>query len=213
MSKRLLFVANVDWFFISHRLIIAEKAMLNGFDVFVACQNTGRSDEIIEKGINFIDLNISRSGTNPLLELSALISIYKIYNNLKPDIVHHVTLKPIIYGSLISKLTNIKTVVNAVSGLGYTFTKNRGGLVQKLIVQLLRFVFNRKHLTVIFQNDDDQNLFKELNIISKIKWFLNKILFQKREQNTRNMMLLHNIKIESHRFLVQRALSLMSKNK
>ena len=167
MSKRLLFVVNVDWFFISHRLIIAEKAMLNGFDVFVACQNTGRSDEIIEKGINFINLTISRSGTNPLLELSALISIYKIYNNLKPDIVHHVTLKPIIYGSLISKLTNIKTVVNAVSGLGYTFTKNRGGLVQKLIVQLLRFVFNRKHLTVIFQNDDDQNLFKELNIISK----------------------------------------------
>ena len=167
MSKRLLFVVNVDWFFISHRLIIAEKAVLNGFDVFVACQNTGRSDEIIEKGINFINLTISRSGTNPLLELSALISIYKIYNNLKPDIVHHVTLKPIIYGSLISKLTNIKTVVNAVSGLGYTFTKNRGGLVQKLIVQLLRFVFNRKHLTVIFQNDDDQNLFKELNIISK----------------------------------------------
>jgi hypothetical protein len=54
---------------------------------------------------------------------------------------------------------------------------------------------------------------QKLNIISKIKWFLNKILFQKREQNTRNMMLLHNIKIESHRFLVQRALSLMSKNK
>jgi len=167
MSKKILFVVNVDWFFISHRLIIAEKAMLNGFEVFVACQNTGRSDEIIEKGINFINLTISRSGTNPLLELSTLISIYKIYNNLKPDIVHHVTLKPIIYGSLISKLTNIKTVVNAVSGLGYTFTKNRGGLVQKLIVQLLRFVFNRKHLTVIFQNDDDQNLFKELNIISK----------------------------------------------
>ena len=97
MTNKILFVANVDWFFISHRLIIAKEAMKKGFEVFVACQDTGRSHEISESGIKFINLSISRSGTNPISELSTLIKFYEIYNDIKPDIVHHITLKPVIY--------------------------------------------------------------------------------------------------------------------
>ena len=122
MKIKLLFVVNVDWFFISHRLIIAEEAIKKGFDVFVACEDTGRSNEITDKGIEFIDLPFSRSGINPISEFSVLIKFYKIYNEIKPDIVHHITLKPVIYGTLISRLFKVKGIVNAVSGLGYNFT-------------------------------------------------------------------------------------------
>ena len=45
-KSRLLFVVNVDWFFISHRLILAEAAINNNFEVFVACKDTGRKKEI-----------------------------------------------------------------------------------------------------------------------------------------------------------------------
>ena len=165
-AKSILFVANVDWFFISHRLVIAEKAIAKGYKVFVACQDTGRSIEIKKKDIEFIDLTISRSGINPFKEFSTLIDFYKIYSKIKPDIVHHITLKPVIYGSIISKFLKIKHVVNAVSGLGYSFTKNRKGPVQKLMISLLRFGFKRNDLSVIFQNEDDKNIFKNLNIIS-----------------------------------------------
>ena len=165
-AKSILFVANVDWFFISHRLVIAEKAIAKGYKVFVACQDTGRSIEIKEKDIEFIDLTISRSGINPFKEFSTLIDFYKIYSKIKPDIVHHITLKPVIYGSIISKFLKIKHVVNAVSGLGYSFTKNRKGPVQKLMILLLRFGFKRNNLSVIFQNEDDKNIFNNLNIIS-----------------------------------------------
>ena len=166
MINKILFVANVDWFFISHRLIIAEEAMKKGFEVFVACQDTGRSHEISEYGIKFINLSVSRSGTNPISELSTLIRFYEIYNNIKPDIVHHITLKPVIYGTLMSRLLKIKGVVNAVSGLGYSFTANRKGLVKKVMIQLLKIGFNRINLTIIFQNDDDKKTFEDLNIIS-----------------------------------------------
>ena len=166
MRNKLLFVANVDWFFISHRLIIAEEAIKKGFEVFVACEDTGRSNEIADKGIEFIDLPFSRSGTNPVSELSTLFKFYKIYNEIKPDIVHHITLKPVIYGTLISKLLKIKGVVNAVSGLGYNFTADRKGLVQKIMILLLRIGFKRNNLTIIFQNDDDKKAFLDLNIIS-----------------------------------------------
>lgn len=165
-KKKILYVVNVDWFFISHRLIIAQKAILNGYDVFVACKNTGRISEIEELGVKHINLPISRSGTNPYSELKILINLYRIYYKIKPDIVHHITLKPVIYGSIISKLLGINQIVNAVSGLGYNFTKGRKGIVQNMMINLLRFGFDRKKITVIFQNGDDELFFKELKITS-----------------------------------------------
>ena len=165
-KKKILYVVNVDWFFISHRLIIAQKAILNGYDVFVACKDTGRISEIEKLGVKHINLPISRSGTNPFSELKTLINLFRIYYKINPDIVHHITLKPLVYGSIISKFLQIKHVVNAVSGLGYTFTGGRKGIVQKLMIELLKFGFDRKKLTVIFQNGDDELFFKELKITS-----------------------------------------------
>lgn len=51
------------------------------------------------------------------------------------------------------------------------------------------------------------------SFLNKLKWMIKKLLFPKRGKENRNLMLLHNIRIESHRFLVQRALSLMSEEK
>jgi len=67
LKPKILFVTNVDWFFISHRIAIAEEAKSKGFEVIVAAEDTGRSQEIINKGIRFINLSFSRSGTNPVL--------------------------------------------------------------------------------------------------------------------------------------------------
>ena len=165
MKTKILFVANVDWFFISHRLVIAEEAKKNGFDVIVAAKDTGRSQEIIDKGIQFINLSFSRSGTNLIREFITLIKVFKIYYILKPDIVHHITLKPVIYGSLIAKVLKIKGVINAISGLGYNFTEGRKSLVQKVMLLIMKFGFNRKNVVIIFQNENDQKELTELGVI------------------------------------------------
>ena len=165
MKTKILFVANVDWFFISHRLVIAVEAQKNGFDVIVAAKDTGRSQEIIDKGIQFINLSFSRSGTNLIREFITLIKVFKIYYILRPDIVHHITLKPVIYGSLIAKVLKIKGVVNAISGLGYNFTEGRKSLVQKVMLLIMKFGFNRKNVVIIFQNENDQKELTELGVI------------------------------------------------
>jgi glycosyltransferase involved in cell wall biosynthesis len=165
LKTKILFVANVDWFFISHRLVIAEEAKKNGFDVIVAAKDTGRSQEIIDKGIQFINLSFSRSGTNLIREFITLIKVFKIYYILKPDIVHHITLKPVIYGSLIAKVLKIKGVVNAISGLGYNFTEGRKSLVQKVMLLILKFGFNRINVVIIFQNENDKKELTELGVI------------------------------------------------
>jgi glycosyltransferase involved in cell wall biosynthesis len=166
LKTKILFVTNVDWFFISHRLVIAEEAYKLGYDVFIAAEDTGRSQEIIDKGIKFINLPFSRSGTNPVQEIKTLLKFYKIYNDIKPDIVHHITLKPVIYGSITARFLKIKGVVNAVSGLGYNFTGDRMSLVSKIMLQMMRFGFNRNNISIIFQNKDDFNELKNLKVIS-----------------------------------------------
>ncbi|WCM42252.1 glycosyltransferase family 4 protein [Flavobacterium sp. CBA20B-1] len=164
--KTLLMVCNTDWFFISHRLCIAQEAIEEGWEVLVACEDTGRAAEIAVDGIKYIDFKFSRSGTNPITELNTLKQFYALYKSVKPDVVHHITLKPVTYGSIAAKILKIKGVVNAVSGLGYNFTGSRKGLVQKMMVKLMKYGFNRDNLTVIFQNGDDQKALEELKIIS-----------------------------------------------
>lgn len=173
-KTRLLFVTNVDWFFISHRLVIAEEAQKCGFEVIVAAEDTGRSQEIVDKGIQFINLPFSRSGTNPFKEFNTLIKFLKIYYNIKPDIIHHITLKPVIYGSIIAKLLNVKGIINAVSGLGYAFTEGRISIVSKIMLRLMKYGFSN-NLSVIFQNKDDYNELSNLRVISP----KNKIYFIK----------------------------------
>jgi len=173
-KNRILFVANVDWFFISHRLVIAEEVQKRGFEVIVAAEDTGRSQEIVDKGLQFINLPFSRSGTNPIKEFNTLIKFFKIYYNLKPEIIHHITLKPVIYGSIIAKLLNIKCVINAVSGLGYNFTEGRINLVSKIMLSLMKYGFSN-NLCIIFQNKDDYKELSDLSVLSP----KNKIYFIK----------------------------------
>lgn len=164
--KVLLMVANVDWFFISHRLCIAQEARNQGWDVYVACEDTGRGSEIAVDGIRFIDFKFSRSGTNLFLEVKTLIDFYRLYNEVKPTIVHHITLKPVIYGSFVAKIMKITGVLNAISGLGYNFTDERKSIVQKIMIRLMRYGFNRGKLTIIFQNADDQKALEEMGVLS-----------------------------------------------
>lgn len=158
-------IANVDWFFISHRLCIAQEAVKQGWQVIVAAEDTGRASEIESEGIRFIDFPFSRSGTNPLQELKTLKNFYNLYKNLQPDVVHHITLKPVIYGSFVAKVLKIKGVLNAVSGLGYNFTEGRSSIVSKIMIKKMRYGFARENVSIIFQNQEDCQELKELNVI------------------------------------------------
>lgn len=173
--KKLLMVANVDWFFISHRLCIAQEAVKQGWQVTVAAENTGRASEIETEGIRFIDFPFSRSGTNPLQELKTIKKFYKLYKDLRPDVVHHITLKPVIYGSFVSKLLRVKGVLNAVSGLGYNFTERRSGIVPRIMIKIMQFGFSRKNVSIIFQNNEDYQELKQLKVLD----FTNNIVFIK----------------------------------
>lgn len=167
MQKRIVYVVNVDWFFVSHRLPLALKAVEMGWNVFLVTKNTGKFDELRNQGIQCISLDFERSGKNPIKEISLIVSLRSIYKEINPDIIHHVTLKPSIYGTIAAKQLGIKRIVNAVSGLGYSFTDNRKSISKVILMNLLKWAFKNKASNFIFQNPDDMAFYKELGFLTK----------------------------------------------
>ena len=167
MPKSLLLVVNVDWFFLSHRKEIALEAQKRGFDITIVAKNTGKNEEIKSLGLKYIDLPMSRSSKNIIKELRTFLFLYFLYKRAKPDIVHHVGIKTILYGTLATKLAHVSGVVNAVSGLGTFFSSDNSSVLSKIVIRILRYAHNQKHLFVIFQNDEDKALFLNNAIIKE----------------------------------------------
>lgn len=168
---KLFIVVNVDWFFLSHRKDIAIAAKKQGYDVTIVTKDTGKRTDIERLGFRFIDLPMNRSGQNIKEELHTCWFLYRLYKEEKPDVVHHVGLKTILWGALAAKLAGVKGVVNAVSGLGIFFSEENKSMVARLLPKVLRFSHHRPNLAVIFQNDEDKDLFLRNGIIKEKQAF------------------------------------------
>jgi len=126
-----------------------------------------REEEITDAGLNYIKIPISRGGKNPFSELRLLFALFKIYRKLKPELVHLVTIKPVIYGGILSRLMSVKGVVIAISGMGYLFTRQRQGLVKKLVSWIYRFSLGHKNSRVIVQNRTDRKLLQDMGVLNE----------------------------------------------
>ena len=165
MNKKLFIVVNVDWFFLSHRKDVALAAKEAGWDVTIVTADTGKLKDIEALGLKTINLPMSRSGMNIVQELKTLDWLRKLYKREKPDVVHHVGMKTILWGTLAAKYSKVHGVVNAISGLGGFFAEDNKGLLSKILPKVLKYSHNRKNLLCIFQNDDDWGLYVKHGII------------------------------------------------
>lgn len=160
-TPRLLIVVNDAAFFLSHRLALALGARAAGFDVHVATPRDEASQRIEAAGLRFHAIPLSRRGTSPLHELRTIAALFALYRDLRPDIVHHVTAKPILYGGIAARMARVPAVVHAVSGLGYVFISESPGarVIREGIRATYRVVTAHPNCAVIFQNQDDRRMF------------------------------------------------------
>lgn len=163
---KLFIVVNVDWFFLSHRLPVALAAKKAGWDVTIVTADTGRLRKIEAAGLGTVNLPMSRSGVNLFQELKAFWFLYKLYKNRRPDVVHHVGIKTILWGTLAAKFSKVHGVVNAISGLGGFFAEDNQSLLSKVLPSVLRYSHGRNNLLVIFQNQEDRQLYIKYGIIN-----------------------------------------------
>ena len=106
-GQRILYLVSEDWYFCSHRLPIARAARDAGAEILVATSVANHGDIIKSEGFRLLPLKIERSGLNVLTDLSTLWSLVLLYRRERPNIVHHVALKPVLYGSLAAWIAGI----------------------------------------------------------------------------------------------------------
>ncbi len=157
----IVYLVTDDWFFLLHRRALARAALEAGFRVVVATAPGKRSGEIRADGFEFCPLQLTRSSRNPLRELLAIVDIFRLYRRLRPDIVHQVSIKPILYGSLAARLARVPAVVNAVTGLGFVFISGGRGkrFLRKTVETAYRLVGRRTGIHFLFENPDDRRHF------------------------------------------------------
>lgn len=168
MNKKLFIVVNQDWFFLSHRLPIGMAAKDAGYDVTIVSEDTGVSDKIREAGLQTINLPINKAGTNIKDEIKTFFFLYKLFRREKPDIVHLVGLKTMLWGSLACRLAGVKAMVSAVCGLGVLFDEEHAhSFMTRSILKVMRVTHKKKRLAVIFQNNDDKAIFLNAKIMKE----------------------------------------------
>lgn len=165
-AKRLLYFVTEDWYFVSHRLALAVAARSAGYDVYVVTRVREHGEMIKAAGLSLVPFEITRGGLNPLKELATLIRLFSVFRQVRPDIVHGVGIKPVLYGSIASRMARVRHVINALAGMGWLFSSgSRLAVVLKSFVRLaLRFLL-RDGITLV-QNPDDERLLLRMGILS-----------------------------------------------
>jgi glycosyltransferase involved in cell wall biosynthesis len=157
--KKILFVDNDVRTFVSHRLALAKSGVTAGLDVHLAAPRSKEAPMLAQHGVSYHQIPLSRSGMAPWREVMTIFALLRLYRSLRPDIVHHLRIKPVLYGGIAARLSGIPVVVvSALTGLGHLFrTQTTVGRVARQLVLLgLRVAFGGNRQRVIFQNPDDR---------------------------------------------------------
>ena len=168
MSRpRLLYLVTEDWYFVSHRLALAKAAQAAGYDVSVVTRVARHGDMIRDAGFELVAMPFDRSGLDPIKETKTLAALIQIYRRIRPDVVHHVAMKPVLYGSVAARATGVPRVINALMGLGYVFTSDnrRARILKPAVRAALKAALTGKSTHVIVQNEDDRTLFSAEGLV------------------------------------------------
>ena len=161
MNRRLLMVVNHAGFFLSHRLPLALAARDRGWDIRIVTPRSKHVPIIEAAGLPWREIPLHRSRVNPVGEVTTLRSLTRLYRAERPALVHQVTTKPVLYGTVAARRAGVPAVVNALAGMGHVFLA--GDPLHRILRVAVRagFRFSLRHprMKVIFQNEDDRSIF------------------------------------------------------
>ena len=157
--------ANTDWYLYNFRLGQAQALGERGDEVVLVSPDGPYGPRMRAMGIRWFPFPLARRSLNPFTGIRDVVGLLRLYQHENPDLVHHFTVKCVFYGSLVSHLLGIHSVVNSVTGLGYVFME--GGGVRRWLRGLIKAAYRLllKRTWVIFQNVDDQEVFMQSRLV------------------------------------------------
>lgn len=173
MARRLLIVVQEALFFTTHRLPVGRAMQQRGWSVHVAApEDPTIAAQLAAEGFTFHPIPLIRSRQNPIAEMRLLLVLAGLYLRLRPDLVHLVSVKPVVWGGVAARLLSLPAVVHAITGLGYVFIhagssapRSKLGLLRRLLEALYRLALGHRNSLTIFQNGDDRAVFETRGLV------------------------------------------------
>ncbi|WP_341895522.1 glycosyltransferase family 4 protein [Ferrovibrio terrae] len=179
MARRLLIVVQEALFFTTHRLPVGRAMQRRGWTVHVAAPaDPAIAARLQAEGFVFHPIPLTRSRQNPLAEFRLLLVLLGLFLRLRPQLVHLVSIKPVVWGGLAARLAVLPGVVHAITGLGYVFIQSEDradvqtGLLRRLIERLYRLALGYGRSIAIFQNPDDLAVFEARRLVRPDRWVM-----------------------------------------
>ena len=135
---RCALVSNTDWYLYNFRLSLVKTLQENGYEVMLISPRGEYAAQIEEQGFRWFEWQVGRQSIAPWLEMNAIRKLTHLYGKIKPDLVHHHTIKPVLYGGIAVKRARVPAVVASITGRGYTFA---GQGTRPKILELIKICF------------------------------------------------------------------------
>jgi glycosyltransferase involved in cell wall biosynthesis len=167
---KILITANTSWFVQNFESKLIQDLQSHGATVVVAAPLDASSSTFSKNGVEYIEVAMNRRGLNPFFDVLLIFRLYRIFKSVRPDIIFHNTIKPVIYGSIAARLAKIEKSVVMIPGLGYVFVgeKRKHKLLRALVQRMYKFAL-KSASTIFFQNPDDKNYFLENALVPEDK--------------------------------------------
>lgn len=165
---RLLYVTNNPDFFASYRLRTAVAARDAGYDVHVATPDGPRIDEIIAAGLTHHVIPLHRRSFDPRRGLGTIAALRRLYVRLRPDVVEHMTIQAVLFGSFAARAAGVGRVVNWMAGLGFLFVEGGAGraLLRRGVLAAYHVALGSRDGRTVFENPDHRDYFVRHGLVT-----------------------------------------------
>ena len=153
--------ANTAWYLYNFRAGLIRAMISQGWEVVAIAPEDRFFEHLRDMGCRTYNILIDNKGSNPIRDTITLCHYWSLFRRLKPDIVLEFTIKPVIYGTLISSLLRIPTI-NTITGLGTTYIRDT--FLTKIVAELYR-ITQRWASVIVFQNETDHDYLIELGLV------------------------------------------------
>lgn len=160
---KIVLFANTDWYLYNFRLPLAQHLRNLGYDVLLVSPSGPYAEKLIDAGFRWVDVPMQRKSINPLREINLIRWLIQFLKREQVDLIHGLTIKCALYGSIAGYLANRIPSVNAVTGMGYVYTSDDllAKLLRPLVTRLMKKYFSRGSTKLIVQNSADFDLFTQ----------------------------------------------------
>ena len=144
-KSKIVLVSNTSWYLYNFRIKLLFLIKSYNYDLFLICPKDEYTEKLEKLGFQIYKWNLHRRSINPFSELVAIYNLSRIYLEIRPNIVHHFTIKACIYGSISALICNVNTIINSFTGLGHFFISNNFKIkfIRKMSRFFIRMIFSK----------------------------------------------------------------------